>query len=176
MTKELFNYSNTEFIGTTREDITCVKKNGKWNFIDYNDYVLCKDWFKDETCFVNDYARVQRDDGSWNFINKNGNYMLTDWIYDINELLAIESVYRNNKETNKSASKETAFESTLKETTLESKKQDIRLQVAISSVQNVLRVRGLMNGEIVPEVVVKDSLRIADEFVKQYFESLQKDS
>ena len=55
-------------------------------------------------------------------------------------------------------------------------KEEIRLQVAISCIQGVLEAKHGVIGEIVPELAVKESLRIADEFVKLWFKEspLQK--
>ena len=48
-------------------------------------------------------------------------------------------------------------------------KEEIRLQVALSCIQGVLEAKHGIIGEIVPEIAVTESLRIADEFVKQWF-------
>lgn len=48
-------------------------------------------------------------------------------------------------------------------------KEEVRFQVALSCIQGVLEAKHGIIGEIVPEVAVKESLRIADEFVKQWF-------
>ena len=48
-------------------------------------------------------------------------------------------------------------------------KEEIKFQVALSCIQGVLEAKHGIIGEIVPEVAVKESLRIADEFVKQWF-------
>lgn len=50
-------------------------------------------------------------------------------------------------------------------------KEEIRLQVAISCIQGILEAKLGIIGEIVPEIAVKESLRIADEFVKQWDKS-----
>lgn len=48
-------------------------------------------------------------------------------------------------------------------------KEEVRFQVALSCIQGVLEAKhGIIDG-IVPEAAVKESLRIADEFVKQWF-------
>ena len=47
-------------------------------------------------------------------------------------------------------------------------KEEIRLQVAISCIQGILEAKHGIIGEIVPAVAVAESLRIADEFVKQW--------
>lgn len=47
-------------------------------------------------------------------------------------------------------------------------KEEIRLQVALSCIQGVLEAKHGIIGEIIPEIAVKESLRIADEFVKQW--------
>ena len=54
-------------------------------------------------------------------------------------------------------------------------KEEIKLQVALSCIQGVLEAKGGLFGEIVPEVAVKESLRIADEFVKQWFKEDKKE-
>lgn len=48
-------------------------------------------------------------------------------------------------------------------------KEEVRFQVALSCIQGVLEAKHGIIGEIVPEVAIKESLRIADEFVKQWF-------
>lgn len=47
-------------------------------------------------------------------------------------------------------------------------KEEIRLQVAISCIQGILEAKHGFIGEIVPSIAVAESLRIADEFVKQW--------
>lgn len=47
-------------------------------------------------------------------------------------------------------------------------KEEVRFQVALSCIQGVLEAKHGIIGEIVPEIAVKESLRIADEFVKQW--------
>ena len=47
--------------------------------------------------------------------------------------------------------------------------EEIRLQVAISVIQGILEAKHGVIGEIVPSLAVAESLRIADEFVKQWF-------
>lgn len=49
-------------------------------------------------------------------------------------------------------------------------KEEVRFQVALSCIQGVLEAKHGIIGEIVPKVAVKESLRIADEFVKQWFD------
>lgn len=46
---------------------------------------------------------------------------------------------------------------------------EMRLQVAVSCIQGVLEAKLGIIGEVAPEVAVKESLRIADEFVRQWF-------
>ena len=46
--------------------------------------------------------------------------------------------------------------------------EEMRFQVALSCIQGVLEAKHGIIGEIVPSVAVKESLRIADEFVKQW--------
>ena len=53
-------------------------------------------------------------------------------------------------------------------------KEEIKFQVALSCIQGVLEAKHGIIGEIVPEVAVKESLRIADEFVKQWFKEDKK--
>jgi len=48
--------------------------------------------------------------------------------------------------------------------------EEIRLQVAISCIQGVLEAKHGVIGEVVPALAVEESLRIADEFVKQWEE------
>ena len=45
----------------------------------------------------------------------------------------------------------------------------IRFQVAVSCIQGILEAKLGIIGEVAPEVAVKESLRIADEFVRQWF-------
>lgn len=47
--------------------------------------------------------------------------------------------------------------------------QEIKFQVALSCIQGVLEAKHGIFGEIVPSVAVAESLRIADEFVKQWY-------
>ena len=48
-------------------------------------------------------------------------------------------------------------------------KEEVRFQVALSCIQGVLEAKHGFFGEIVPAVAVAESLRIADEFVRQWF-------
>lgn len=48
------------------------------------------------------------------------------------------------------------------------KTEEIRLQVAISVIQGVIEAKHGIIAEIIPSVAVAESLRIADEFVKQW--------
>ena len=49
-------------------------------------------------------------------------------------------------------------------------KEEVRFQVAVSCIQGILEAKLGIIGEVVPEVAVRESLRIADEFVKQWFD------
>ena len=49
------------------------------------------------------------------------------------------------------------------------KTEEVKFQVALSCIQGVLEAKHGVIGEIVPEIAVAESLRIADEFVKQWF-------
>ena len=46
---------------------------------------------------------------------------------------------------------------------------EMRFQVAVSCIQGILEAKLGIIGEVAPEVAVKESLRIADEFVRQWF-------
>lgn len=48
-------------------------------------------------------------------------------------------------------------------------KEEVRFQVAVSCIQGLIETKLGIIGEVAPEVAVKESLRIADEFVKQWF-------
>lgn len=48
-------------------------------------------------------------------------------------------------------------------------KEEVRFQVAVSAIQGIIEAKHGILGEIVPELAVKESLRIADEFVKEWF-------
>ena len=48
-------------------------------------------------------------------------------------------------------------------------KEEVRFQVAVSCIQGIIEAKLGIIGEVAPEVAVKESLRIADEFVKQWF-------
>ena len=48
-------------------------------------------------------------------------------------------------------------------------KEEVRFQVALSCIQGVLEAKHGFFGEIVPAAAVAESLRIADEFVRQWF-------
>ena len=48
-------------------------------------------------------------------------------------------------------------------------KEEVRFQVAVSCIQGLIEAKLGIIGEVAPEVAVKESLRIADEFVKQWF-------
>lgn len=50
-----------------------------------------------------------------------------------------------------------------------SKKKEMKFQVAVSCIQGIIEAKLGIIGEIAPEVAVKESLRIADEFVRQWF-------
>ena len=54
-------------------------------------------------------------------------------------------------------------------------KEEIKFQVALSCIQGVLEAKHGIIGEIVPSVAVAESLRIADEFVKQWFNEEEKE-
>lgn len=47
--------------------------------------------------------------------------------------------------------------------------EQVRFQVALSCIQGVLEAKHGIIAEIVPEIAVAESLRIADEFVRQWF-------
>lgn len=49
-------------------------------------------------------------------------------------------------------------------------KEEMRFQVALSCIQGVLEAKHGVIGEVVPAFAVAESLRLADEFVKQWFE------
>ena len=53
-------------------------------------------------------------------------------------------------------------------------REEIRFQVAVSVIQGVLEAKHGVIGEVVPSVAVAESLRIADEFVKQWFKEEEK--
>ena len=55
-------------------------------------------------------------------------------------------------------------------------KEEVRFQVALSCIQGVLEAKHGIIGEVVPAVAVAESLRIADEFVKQWFKEDDKDN
>lgn len=44
----------------------------------------------------------------------------------------------------------------------------MRFQVAVACLQGVLEAKGGIVGEVAPSIAVKESLRIADEFVRQW--------
>lgn len=48
-------------------------------------------------------------------------------------------------------------------------KEEVRFQVALSCIQGVLEAKHGILGEIVPQIAVKESLRIADAFVEEWF-------
>lgn len=48
-------------------------------------------------------------------------------------------------------------------------KEEVRFQVALSCIQGVLEAKHGVLGEIIPAIAVSESLRIADEFVRQWF-------
>ena len=50
-------------------------------------------------------------------------------------------------------------------------KEEVRFQVALSCIQGILEAKHGIIGEIVPALAVAESLRIADEFVKQWFKT-----
>lgn len=53
--------------------------------------------------------------------------------------------------------------------------EEIKLQVAISCIQGIIEAKHGIIGEVLPQIAVKESLRIADEFVKQWFKSEEKE-
>lgn len=55
-------------------------------------------------------------------------------------------------------------------------KEEVRFQVALSCIQGVLEAKHGIIGEVVPAVAVAESLRIADEFVKQWFKEDDKEA
>ena len=48
-------------------------------------------------------------------------------------------------------------------------REQVRFQVALSCIQGVLEAKHGFLAEIVPSIAVAESLRIADEFVRQWF-------
>ena len=48
-------------------------------------------------------------------------------------------------------------------------REEVKFQVAVSCIQGILEAKLGIIGEVAPEVAVKESLRIADEFVRQWF-------
>lgn len=50
------------------------------------------------------------------------------------------------------------------------KTNEMRFQVAVSALQGVLEAKFGIVGEVAPAIAVKESLLIADEFVKQWQE------
>ena len=48
-------------------------------------------------------------------------------------------------------------------------RDEMKFQVALSCIQGVLEAKHGILGEIAPSLAVKESLRIADEFVKEWF-------
>jgi len=48
-------------------------------------------------------------------------------------------------------------------------KEEIRLQVAISVIQGVIEAKHGVFAEILPDIAVEESLRIADKFVEKWF-------
>ena len=48
-------------------------------------------------------------------------------------------------------------------------KEEVRFQIALSCIQGVLEAKHGVLGEVAPIIAVKESFRIADEFVKQWF-------
>lgn len=53
--------------------------------------------------------------------------------------------------------------------------EEIKLQVAISCIQGIIEAKHGIIGEVLPQIAVKESLRIADEFVKQWFKTEEKE-
>lgn len=53
-------------------------------------------------------------------------------------------------------------------------REQVRFQVAISCIQGILEAKHGFLGEIVPAVAVAESLRIADEFCRQWFNEKDK--
>ena len=52
-------------------------------------------------------------------------------------------------------------------TLLNMNKQELRQQAAISALQGILEARGGVIGEIVPEIVAKEAVRLADALVSE---------
>lgn len=48
-------------------------------------------------------------------------------------------------------------------------KEEMRFQVAVSSLQGVLEAKYGIVGEVDPDIAVAEALRIADVFVKQWY-------
>lgn len=48
-------------------------------------------------------------------------------------------------------------------------REEMKFQVVVSCIQGILEAKLGTIGEVAPEVAVKESLRIADEFVRQWF-------
>ena len=55
-------------------------------------------------------------------------------------------------------------------------REEVRFQVALSCIQGVLEAKHGVIGEIVPALAVAESLRIADEFVRQWFDKTEEES
>jgi len=48
-------------------------------------------------------------------------------------------------------------------------KEEIRFQVAVSCIQGIIEAKHGIIAEVLPDIAVQESLRIADKFVKEWF-------
>lgn len=53
-------------------------------------------------------------------------------------------------------------------------REQVRFQVALSCIQGVLEAKHGIIAEVIPKVAVSESLRIADEFVRQWFNDINE--
>lgn len=53
-------------------------------------------------------------------------------------------------------------------------KEEMRFQVAVSCIQGVIEAKHGIIAEVLPDIAVQESLRIADKFVKEWFKDEPK--
>lgn len=80
VTKEWF-----DSIPCAPDELTPVKKNGKWNYIDKEGKYISEQWFDEAGSFLDKFAKVRLND-KWNLIDKNGKLLNERWFDDISPL------------------------------------------------------------------------------------------
>ena len=68
-----------DFVYDFYEGFAVVKKDGKYNFINENEELLCEEWFDKAWNFYDGLAKVEKDD-KYNFIKPDGAILSDEWL------------------------------------------------------------------------------------------------